>query len=381
MDFLSMKILSRQKATLAAFAIFVIICLFGFMRFEVSFDTRRTFGLDIPYIDRICYISQTKVGSLHSYGVALEFDTPDAAKDPANLYKFERLIHEIETFRLTKKTTSLIDIVKDMNQVLNEGNPAFYRIPESREMIAQLLLLYENAGGEEAEKWVDYDYQRLRLLVEVNDYNSEESAKELKLIQQLGNKLFPDAKLLFTGVLPQYTVMMDYLTWGMIKSFFFTVGVIVILMIIVFESIKTGLIGMIPNIMPAIAVAGIMGYADIPLDMITVLTIPMLLGLSVDDTIHFINQCQLGFLRTPNYRSSIRGAFISVGTAIFLTSLVLMLTFSVYLLSPAKVFLHMGFLVPLGVLIALLTDYLITPVLLMLFKPFGKEVGDFSNTL
>lgn len=379
MDFLSQKILSRQKVSLAVFAISVIFCLFGLMRFEVSFDTRRTFGLDIPYVNRIHYISRTKVGSLHSYGVALEFHTPDAAKEPGNLSKFEQMIHEIEMLRLTKKTTSLIDIVKDMNQVLNNGDPAFHRIPESQEMIAQLLLLYENAGGREAEKWVDYDYQRLRLLVEVNDYNSEESAKELKFIQRLGKELFPDAKLLFTGVLPQYTVMMDYLTWGQIKSFLFAVGVIVAFMVIVFGSIKTGLIGMIPNIAPAIAIAGIMGYAGIPLDMITVLTIPMLLGLAVDDTIHFINQCQLGFLRTSNYRSSIRGAFISVGTAMLLSSLVLILVFSVYLSSTAKVFFHMGFLVPLGILAALITDYFITPVLLIFFKPFGEDVRETAD--
>ncbi len=58
---------------------------------------------------------------------------------------------------MTRKVNSLLDVVKDLNQVVNDGDPFFYRIPESREMIAQLLLLYENTGGVEVEKWVDYD--------------------------------------------------------------------------------------------------------------------------------------------------------------------------------------------------------------------------------
>ncbi|MFH0727813.1 MAG: hypothetical protein V2B19_15910 [Pseudomonadota bacterium] len=110
---------------------------------------------------------------------------------------------------------------------------------------------------------------------------------------------------------------------------------------------------MIPNIAPALALASIMGFADIPLDMIPVLIIPMLLGLAVDDTIHFINQCQLEFMRTGSYRASIHKVFVSVGTAMFLSSLVLILIFSVYLVSVAKVYQNMGFLVGVGILAAL----------------------------
>ena len=76
----------------------------------------------MPYVNKLDYIGKTEVGSLYSYDVALEFNTPGAAKDPENLEKFERLIEEVNNFRLTKKVSSILDIIKDMNQVLNNGD-------------------------------------------------------------------------------------------------------------------------------------------------------------------------------------------------------------------------------------------------------------------
>jgi uncharacterized protein len=375
MAFLGDRVLSRPKTTVVVFALVVVACLAGISRFEVSFDVRRTFGLDVPYVNRIDYIGRTQVGSLYSYDVAFEFDRPGAAKEPENLRKFDQLIQEVNSLPLTKKVTSLVDIVKDMNQVLNAGDPAYYRIPESREMVAQLLLLYENAGGVETERWVDYDYQRLRLMVEIDHYDSNEAVRELHLIQERGKQLFPEAHVLLIGSISQFTVMMDYVTWGQVKSFFIALGVIAFLMTVVFGSLKTGLIGMIPNVAPALAVGGIMGFAGIPLDMMTVTCIPMLMGLAVDDTIHFINHSQLEFMRTRSYAESTRRVFASVGVALFLTSAVLILCFSAYLISAAKVFFNMGFLVVVGILAALLTDYFITPVLLNWTRPFGHEAS------
>ena len=367
------RVLRRPALTLSVLGLVVVICLVGITRFEVSFDVCRTSGLKVPYVNRIYHIGQSAVGSLYSYDVALEFDQPDAAKDPQNLRKFEQLAQEVQSYHLTKKVSSLLDIIKDMNQVLHAGDPAYYRIPETREMIAQLLLLYENAGGVEAEKWVDYDYQRLRLMVEVDDYNSGEAADELRRIRERGQALFPDARVLLIGSISQFTVMQEYVTWGQIQSFFIALCVIAVLMAVVFGSLKIGLIAMIPNIAPALAVGGVMGFAGIPLDMMTVTIIPMLLGLAVDDTIHFINHCQLEFGRSRSYGESIRRVFCTVGTSLVLTSLVLMLSFSAYMASAAKVFVNLGILIAVGIVSALAADFFVTPVLLSSLRAFGKE--------
>lgn len=375
MTWLGERVLNRPKTALGVFSLLVVLCLAGMSRVDVSFDVRRSFGTKVPYVNRITEIADTPVGSLYSYGVAIEFPRPDMAKEPENLRKFELLTGEVAALPLTKKISSLLDIIKDMNQMLHDGDPAWYRIPETREMVAQQLLLYENAGGSEAERWVDYDYQRLRLMVEMNDYNSGEAADELEFIQKRAKELFPDSHVLLIGSISQYTVMQDYVTWGQISSFALALAAITVLMSLVFGSLRVGLIGMIPNIAPALVVGGVMGFAGTPLDMMTVTIMPMLLGLAVDDTIHFINHSQLGFQLSGSYRQATRRSFLVVGSAMFYTSLVLLLSFSAFLVSLAKIFVSMGILVGAGILAALLTDYFVTPVLLEKFRVFGKEKG------
>ncbi len=100
--------------------------------------------------------------------------------------------------------------------------------------------------------------------------DSKEGNRELRLIQERCREFFPDARVLLIGSISQFTVMMDYVTWGQVRSFLAALVVICILMIVVFGSVKTGLIAMIPNITPALVVGGIMGFANIPLDIMTV---------------------------------------------------------------------------------------------------------------
>ena len=373
MAWLGGRVLLKPRTALIFLVVIVVICCVGAFRVDVSFDILKTFGVKVPYVNRIYQVGQSQVGSLYSYDVALEFDQPGAAKDPQKLKKFEQLVREVETMDLTKKTTSILEIIKDMNQVLHADDPAYYEIPEEQAMVAQLLLLYENAGGVEVEKWVDYDYQRLRLMVEMGHYNSGEAARELRWIQKRGKELFPHAHVVLTGAVSQFSVMQDYVSYGQIKSFLLSLVVIAILMMLVFGSVRTGLIGMIPNISPALVVGGVMGFSGLPLDMITVTIMPMLLGLAVDDTIHFINHSQLEFERTGSYTKSVQRTFSSVGGALFMTTVILSFTFAVYMISVVHVFVNMGILIAAGLFAALLADYFITPVLLKMTKPFGPE--------
>lgn len=373
MAWISPRATARPKLAISVLVLVVAFCAVGMTRIDISFDVLKTFGRKIPYVDRIYSVGQSQVGSLYSYNLALEFPEQGAAKNPDNLKKFDTLVEEVQTLELTKKTTSLLEIIKDLNQVLHEGDPAWYKLPDSREMVAQVLLLYENAGGAEVEKWIDYDYRRLRLQVEMGHYNSGEAARELEWIRERAKELFPEAHVVLSGSISQYTVMQDYVSIGQIKSFGIALIIVTLLMVIVFGSLRVGLIAMIPNVAPALVVGGIMGWCDIPLDLITVTIMPMLLGLAVDDTIHFINHCQLEFEQRADYGESIRRTFLAVGGALLITTVVLTLNFSAYMVSSVKMFFAMGILVGSGLFAALLTDFIITPILIQWVKPFGRE--------
>jgi len=161
-------------------------------------------------------------------------------------------------------------------------------------------------------------------------------------LKHSAEKLFPDSNVTLAGSIAQFTVMQNVVSQGQIHSFLIAMGVITIMMMIVFGSVKTGLIAMIPNITPAIAVGGLMGWADIPLDMMTICIMPMLLGLAVDDTIHFINHAKLEYERTGDYHVSVRKTFAVIGVPLLLTALIITANFSVYITSVANVYINMG---------------------------------------
>ena len=130
---------------------------------------------------------------------------------------------------------------------------------------------------------------------------------------------------------------------------------------------------MIPNISPAIAIGGLMGLSNIPLDFMTITLMPMILGLAVDDTIHFISHSNMEYQLNGNYKKSILETFRLVGKALFMTSFILVASFSLYFTSKINMFFNMGLFIVVGVSVALLSDLLITPILIDWAKPFGKE--------
>ena len=370
---LSYGIQRHARPIMVIFLLSVLFFLGGFSKVYVSSDLVKTVGLKIPYIKKTYSVGHSKVGSMDSYNVTLTYPTPGIVKEPEILRNLDLLVAEIEAFPLVQRVSSLLDVLKDMNQVMHDGDPARYQVPDSREFVAQLLLLYEIANGREQENWVDYDYTTLRVLVETSDFNAAEIERQFRILEQRVPQLFPEARFGMVGGAVQLSVSQNYIAKGEIVSFLIALVVIGFLMIIVFRSLKTGLIGMIPNLAPVIVVGGLMGYLDIPLQMTTMMIIPMLLGLAVDDTIHFITHCKLEFQRTGRYHQSIERTFQTVGRAIFMTSFILIATFCVYMTSIARFFTNLGTIAMAGVLAALLADYFITPILINWTKPYGPE--------
>ncbi len=374
MSALGAWVLKQSKPILVVFIILTALCIYGLTKVETAFDIEKTMGRKVPYVNSMMQICESELGSLYSYDFMVEFPKNDLAKQPQNLHKLDQLAQYVESLPLTKRTTSILNVIKDMNRTLNENNETNYVVPDDENQVAQMLLLYENAGGTEAQYWIDYDYKRLRLMIELSTYNSGEAEKELKMIQQKAQELFPDAKVTAVGSLPQFTAMMQYVVRGQIQSFLIAICIVALLLALVFGSIRLGLIGMIPNIAPALAVGGVMGLLGIPLDMMTATIMPMILGLAVDDTIHFINHSHIEFNRCANYNQAIRHTFGVVGVALVLSTVIISANFFVYATSEAKQFLNLGMLSVIGMVAALLADLFITPVLIKSFKIFGKEI-------
>lgn len=374
LEMLGSMVVKYPKRIISVSTILLVVLGIGAFKVESAFDIEKTMGRKVPYIKDILHISESELGSLYAYDLLIEFSEDGAAKKSINLLKLEKISQFTDSLPLTKRTTSILNVVKDLNQTLNQNQQKYYQIPNKDNQVAQMLLLYENSGGTESEYWMDYDYRRLRLMVELSNYNSGEAEKELLQIEDRAHKLFPNAKVTVVGNLPQFTRMMQYVVKGQVQSFAMAMIIIFILLSLVFGSFRIGLIGLIPNITPAITVGGVMGWMGIPLDMMTATIIPMILGLAVDDTIHFINHGHLEFNKDRHYDRTIVKTFKSVGVALVLTTLVISSNFIVYTTSAANQFINLGILAVIGMTSALISDLFITPVLFKWFKIYGKQI-------
>ena len=367
------KVLRNPKKIGYSFLVICLLLCIGLWKIEAAFDIERTMGTKVDYVKEVMDVGRSELGSLYSYDLIVELPNDDEAKEPANLQHLDELQQKVNGYDLTKRTTSILDILKDLNQTLNDGDSAYYRIPDSEEEVAQMILLYENAGGTESEYWVDYDYRRLRLMVEISDFNSAQVEQEMARIQADAEQLFPGAKITTVGNIPQYVTMMQYLVRGQMLSFVISILIIGVILMIAFQSIRVGLIGLIPNMMPAVFVGGYMGWMGIPLDMMTATLLPMMLGMAVDDTIHFINHSKLEYDRTHNYQTAIRRTFRVVGVAIVITSIITSAVFASFCSSACTMCLNFGLMAIIGILSALAADLLVTPILVNKCKVFGKK--------
>lgn len=378
-------VLRRKGLALGVSAACILAIAPGIRTMTVNMDVFQFIGLKVPYMQRLQHIVNSQLGSYLTYNISISYDEADAIKDPAVMQAFDDLLEQVGTFELTKNHKgvpsifSILDILKDMNQTFHSGDAAWYSVPESRDLIAQLLLLYEFSGGTEAFRWIDEDYSILRAQVQIKAFDTNEIVRELNAIKAIGQERFPGAQIGIVGSAVQFAELNEKIVTGELKSLATALVVIGILLVLVFGSVKTGLIGMIPNVAPLIVIGGYMGYFHYPLDMLTMTIMPTLLGIAVDDTIHFINHIKYEFEQGGNYRTAVLRSFRTVGTTLAMTTIVLSATLGMYMFSPVAALSRMGFLASLGLIVALAADYLMTPALILLTKPFGQETVQESR--
>jgi predicted RND superfamily exporter protein len=361
---------------------FIVIAAFipGLFRMTVNMDYFSLMGTRIPYINRLAEMLKAKIGSLYTYTVMVRFDEADAFKDPAVMRNLDALAAGLGALEMTKisgtrpRVSSVTEIVKEMNRTLNEDDPAFYSIPDDPELLAQILLLYEISGGGDLFNRISEDFSTAVLTVELTGYDGNRIAKTVKDAENAAKARFPRADTAVVGMIASFAEMNNKIVYGELKSFAGSFLIIFLLLALAFNSIRVGLIGMIPNIAPVIIIAGIMGYARIPLDMLTMTIMPMVLGIAVDDTIHFTTHIRLELERTGSYRQAVIDSFRKIGGALGTTTAILCAMFAVYALSPMAMLFHVGVLAIIGMGSALLADYTLTPLLLFALKPL-KEGG------
>lgn len=218
--------------------------------------------------------------------------------------------------------------------------------------------------------YVDIENNQVRISTRIIDSMPELKRDELikKIDYDLNNMLnkeFEEHKI--SNLLVMYNNMLQSLYYSQIKTIGIVVIILFLMFLILFRSIKVAFIAMIANIVPVGVVFGFMGWMNIPLDMMTITIAAISLGIAVDDTIHYIYRYSLLYSKSKDATASVFSAHKSIGTAMFYTSTIIMVGFSVLLLSNFYPTIYFGLLTMIAMFMAIIADLLLLPALILLF--------------
>ncbi|MCR5046311.1 MAG: MMPL family transporter [Treponema sp.] len=372
-------IVKKSKLVAIISAVIIVACVPGLLKMEVNMDYLKFMGSKVPFVHRIEEVLKTKIGNLYSYDVMIEFDEDDAFKDPKNMFALDALEKDLGKLRLTKisngkpRVRSITRMVKEMNRVLNDDDISYYRIPEDRDMLTQLLFFYEISDSAALYDDLTEGYNAAHVHVEISDYNANIIVDDIQNAEASAKKYFPNAKVSVVGTVAENAAMNATIVISELKSFGSSFIMIALLLIIVFASVRTGLIAMIPNLAPVFLIGAVMGYSHMPLDEVTMMIMPMILGIAVDDTIHFSNHIKAKLELGKTYQEAICESFREIGKTMGTTTFILCAMFLMYCFSPITAMFRIGFLSIVGLGSALIADYTLTPALIYILQPLGKK--------
>ena len=378
-EFFGRKVCRHSGIIAAISAAIMLLQIPGVMSIDVNMDYTKTMGEKIPFVTRLMDMLSGKLGSLYDFNVMIEFNESDALKNPANMKRIETLEQKLGTLQLTKisgdkpRVQSVTRLVKEMNRTLNSDSTEYYKIPDAQDMLTQLLFLYEISDADALFERMDEDYKTTFIHIELSGYDAKKIVEDLDSAKSYAAQIFPDAKTSIVGEVVNYAEMNGKLVNGLLRSFGGSFVIIAIMMILAFGSIKAGLIGMIPNVAPVLLIGGVMGYSGMPLDMITMIVMPMILGIAVDDTIHMNNHIKYGYERTGSYKKALLLSYREIGKTMGMTTFILCAMFFVFIFSPMGALHNVGLLSIVGLAAALIADYTLTTALVYVTKPYGKE--------
>ena len=351
-------------------AVLIIFSLWGLSKIKAETSVLEYFKKGSPIHKSTTFIEENLSG-VHFLNASFKAEAVDYFKEPEVLRKIEEFQTYLQNIPEVDKTTSVVDYIKEINKSFHNEDDDFYKIPLSKKMIAQYLLIY---GADDLNNFVDSNWQwssvRIRLkehstyrlkrvIVKINDYLEENFKENVK------------AKTVGQTILEVETN--EAVTQGQVESIALAMAIIFGMMFLIFKSISVGLVSILPNILPILVNFGIMGWLGIRLDSATSMISAVGIGIIVDDTIHFLHSFKEELSPVSDYNKAMYGALKQKGRPIIFTSVILCFGFGILSFSQFVPTFYFGLLSALLMFNALLADLIVLPCLLICFKPKFKR--------
>lgn len=358
-------ITKRPKRVLGFFVVFFTICTLGLFFFKVAPDNNKVLPEKHQFNEAIRIIDKDFGGS-KMLNVMIEGD----AKDPKLLNKLIECEEKLTALPQVGSVTSLATVVVEISKAMNDpDSEAYGKIPDSREAVAQYILLYSMDGDpEDLERFVDFNYTNLLMTIQ---FKADKIADIDEVLDNLQTVFGDDSPYQINpgGYALVEKELSEAVVTGQNYSLIFAFFAIIILLAIIFRSITAGLMGSIPLVFAVFCTFGLMGWLGIELNIVTALLSSISIGLGVDFTIHIFWRIKWELALEKDYPEAIKNTLITIGRGITINAFSVMMGFAVLFLSGFPLIRSFAFLIIISLFLCLICALVLIPALSLVFKP------------
>ena len=375
----------RQKAIFGVAILLMILSIIGTTKIKVSgsmladFPRNRKFYKDIKFFER-------EFGGILPLEFMIDTKRKKGALRLPTLKRMDKFQDEIADLPELSNPVSLVNLAKYAKQAFYNGDPQYYQLPSVHEK--NFILPYlKNSGGNAKllENYTDSLQRYLRITAFMKDIETNQMEKVEDYLELKEHKYFPAKKynVLMTGQAKLYLKGTHYLIDNLIISLGLAIFLIFLFIVWMFNgSLKMALISLIPNVLPLLITAGVMGFAGISLKPSTILIFSIAFGISVDDTIHYLAKLRHELkLYKGRVKRSVYKSLKETGVSMFYTSVVLFFGFATFLQSSYGGTKALGGLISLTLLIAMFTNLLLLPALVIFMDNLFKNKKSYKDNL
>lgn len=313
-----------------------------------------------------------EVGGTAQVNLVVQADGELGIRDLELLRGLEKLEAHIREFKhpetgepIVTGTSSILDIVRETNRALHGGDQDYYRLPDTQRGVSDRLLLFESASPRDLLRLATADLKKSHVTLRIHwmDATAYQPFTE-HIAQGIDTHIGDLAVVKPTGSVYELVTTVGGLIGDLLRSFGAALVSVTLMMVFLLRSPALGLIAMIPNLVPVALIMGFMGFVDIPLDLTNLLIASIVIGVAVDNTVHYMFQWKVAYKAGQGTEGGIAHALDHAGRALVGTGLILAMGFGVYLLSSMSNIRYFGMLVGSACVFALFTNLVFAPALL-----------------
>jgi len=361
-------VLNKRTAVYVSTIAIVVVSLFGLFKMNIAGNITDDMPSESSLYQDIKFFEK-HYKSVLPFEIVIDTHRKNGITKLSTLKRIDKLSDTLSLYSEFSRPVSIIDPIKFSKQALYNGNKDFYELPNSQE---KRWLLDYTIKSESPNEWmnsfIDENKQIGRVSLYVGDIGTSRM-KEIKLkLREQVDKIFDPEKynVVLTGTSIVFLEGTSYLVKNLFTSLMLAVLLISVFMAWMFNSFRMVVVSLIPNLIPLIITASIMGYFGISIKPSTILVFSIAFGISVDDTIHFLAKYRQELrLRNFNIKDSVVAAIKETGVSMFYTSIVLFFGFFIFIASQFGGTIALGLLVSITLFIALLSNLIVLPALLL----------------